>query len=82
MLLHFLKNINCFVVVCTRQRRALAWAGMNSITQQYCKDITKGSFYNTPAMPLINTGNNTPLELNNKCLDEQNNTSDAQGDDC
>ncbi|WP_452231553.1 hypothetical protein [Lacinutrix sp. MEBiC02595] len=55
---------------------------MNSITQQYCKDITKGSFYNTPAMPLINTGNNTPLELNNKCLDEQNNTSDAQGDDC
>ena len=33
-------------------------------------------------MPLINTGNNTPKELNNKHVDEQNNTINAQGDNC
>ncbi|MGY0392306.1 hypothetical protein ACW5R3_07115 [Bizionia sp. KMM 8389] len=57
-------------------------SGMNNITNQYCKDIVKGSFYNTPAMSLINTGDNTPEELNNKCVDEQDNTSNSQGNDC
>jgi hypothetical protein len=57
--------------------------GMNNITEEYCKEITKGSFYNTPsAMDLINTGESTPEELKDKFIDEQNNTTDAQGDDC
>jgi len=55
---------------------------MSNITEQYCKDIIKGSFYNTPAMPLINTGHQTPEALNNKFVHERNNTTNAQGDDC
>lgn len=57
-------------------------AGMTNITHQYCKDITKGSFFNTPAMPFIDTGDNTGEELNIKRIDEQNNTPNAKGDDC
>lgn len=57
-------------------------SGMSNVTHQYCKEITKGSFYNTPAMPLINTGDSTAEELNNKYVHEQNNTSEAKGDDC
>ncbi|WP_289044795.1 hypothetical protein [uncultured Olleya sp.] len=57
-------------------------AGMTDISHQYCKDITKGSFYNTPSMLLIDTGDNTAEELNNKYTDEQDNTPNAQGDDC
>ncbi len=55
---------------------------MTNITHQYCKDITKGSFFNTPAMPFIDTGDNTGEELNIKRIDEQNNTPNAKGDDC
>jgi hypothetical protein len=55
---------------------------MENVTHQYCKDLTKGSFYNTPAMNLINTENNTPEDLNNLNVNEQNNTTDAKGDDC
>lgn len=57
-------------------------AGMSNITHQYCKDIVKGSFYNTPAMPLIDTGDNTAEDLNNKNVHEQDNTTNSQGDDC
>src|SRR5690606_30567952 len=57
-------------------------AGMTNVTEQYCKDITKGSFYGTPAMNLIDTGSNTPEELNNLNVNEQNNNTNAQGDDC
>ncbi len=56
--------------------------GMENITQQYCTDIVKGSFYNTPAMDLIDTGDNTPEDLNNMSFNEQDNNENAQGDDC
>ena len=56
--------------------------GMDNITQQYCNDITKGSFYNTPAIDLIDTGENTPEELNNMNVNEQDNNENALGDDC
>ncbi|MEO1032607.1 MAG: hypothetical protein AAFX55_14440, partial [Bacteroidota bacterium] len=56
--------------------------GMENITQQYCNDITKGSFYNTPAMDLINTGDNTAEDLNNIHVNEQDNNENALGDDC
>lgn len=56
--------------------------GMDNITNQYCKDLTNGSFYNTPAMPLIDTGNNTAEGLNTINVNEQDNTTNAQGDDC
>lgn len=56
--------------------------GMDNITQQYCTDIVKGSFYNTPAMDLIDTGENSPEELNNMNVNEQDNNENALGDDC
>jgi len=33
-------------------------------------------------MSLINTGDNTAEELNNKNVHEQDNTANSQGDDC
>ncbi|WP_040279721.1 hypothetical protein [Psychroserpens damuponensis] len=57
--------------------------GMDNVTEQYCKEITKGSFYETPsAMQLINTGESTPEQLRDKFINEQDNTTDAKGDDC
>jgi hypothetical protein len=57
--------------------------GMDNVTEQYCKEITKGSFYETPsAMELINTGESTPEQLRDKFINEQDNTTDAKGDDC
>lgn len=57
-------------------------SGMTNITHQYCKEITKGSFYGTPAMPLIDTGDSSAEELGIKTQNEQNNEPNAQGDDC
>ena len=57
-------------------------SGMTNITHQYCKEITKGSFYGTPAMPLIGTGASSAEELGIKTQNEQNNEPNAQGDDC
>lgn len=56
--------------------------GMNNIDHQYCTDIVKGSFYHTPAMEEINTGNSTAEDLRDKTYNEQENTENALGDDC
>jgi hypothetical protein len=51
---------------------------MENITQQqYCTEIVKGSFCNTPAMDLIDTAENTPEDLNNMYVNEQDNNENA-----
>jgi hypothetical protein len=56
--------------------------GMENITHQYCKDVTKGIFYGTPAMNIITPDVNLQNDYILKAQNEQNNTSDAKGKDC
>ena len=56
---------------------------MSDVTKEYCKEVMKGSFKGTPAMPLINTGNeNTTNNLIEKFNNEQENNINAKGNDC
>lgn len=52
---------------------------MQDVTQEYCKQIIKG----TPAMSLINPGNNTTTDnLIEKFNNEEDNNDEAKGNDC
>ncbi|MBC8754239.1 hypothetical protein H2O64_06115 [Kordia sp. YSTF-M3] len=55
---------------------------MENVTHQYCKDITKGTFFGTPAMNIITPDINLQNDYILKAQNEQNNTSDAKGNDC
>lgn len=56
--------------------------GMENVTHQYCKDITRGTFFGTPAMNVITPDVNLQNDYILKAQNEQNNTSDAKGNDC
>ena len=55
---------------------------MENVTHQYCKDITKGTFSETPAMNVITPDVNLQNDYILKAQNEQNNTPDAKGKDC
>ncbi|AXG70572.1 hypothetical protein KORDIASMS9_02812 [Kordia sp. SMS9] len=55
---------------------------MESVTHEYCKDVTKGTFSGTPAMNEITPDVNLQNDYILKAQNEQNNTSDAKGKDC
>lgn len=55
---------------------------MGEVTHKYCKDVTKGIFFGTPAMYIITNDVNLQNEYIQKAQNEQNNTPDAKGKDC